>query len=254
MSTPTSIQIPAENAAHPAPGSLPVRIGQVFFSPGKLFESFREHAPWGGTLLTAALAILVLQVVAMFVLISDQAFADYIKQSLIESGATQIPTDPQLLQAAKMNKMIGVIVGPIGTAVLVFFSALMAWLMFTVLGGGSARYGQYLAVVAHGFFISLLGAIVLLPMQVATGQLELSLSLALLLDDPDRTSFLFRVLNTLSVFTIWAVVVIGIGVAAVNRKKNWAVYAAALMAVYILFTAGIPTLVGMFFGAPGQAS
>lgn len=253
MSTPTSLQIPAENAANPAPGSLPVRIGQLFFSPGKLFESFREHSPWGGTLLTASMAILALQVVAMYVFISDQAFADYIKQSFIEAGATQLPPDAQLLQMAKMNKMIGVIAGPILTSLMAFFSALVAWVMFSVVGGGNARYGQYLAVIAHCLFISLLGAIVLLPMQVSTGQLELNLSLALLLDEPNKMSFLFRALDKLSVFTIWSMVVMGIGVAAINRKKGWALYAAALMTVYILVTAGIPTLMGMFFG-PGQAS
>lgn len=252
MSTPTSLQIPAENAAHPAPGSLPARIGQLFFSPGKLFESFREQAPWGGTLLTASLAILAMQVVAMYVLISDQAFADYIKQSLIEAGA-QLPPDAQLLQMAKMNKMIGVIAGPILTSLMAFFSALVVWLMFSVVGGGNARYGQYLAVIVHCLFISLLGAIVLLPMQVSTGQLELNLSLALLLDEPNKMSFLFRALDKLSVFTIWSMIAIGIGVAAINRKKGWALYTAVLMTVYILVTAGVPTLMGMFFG-PGQAS
>lgn len=249
MSTPTSLQIPVENAAHPAPGSLPVRIGQLFFSPGKLFESFREHAPWGGTLLAASLAFLAVQVVAMYALISDQMFADYTRQALIEAGAGQIPPDEQLLQMAKINKIVGVIGAPIGVAVAVFFTSLAAWMMFSVMGGGKARYGQYVAVISHAVFISLLGALVLLPLQTATGQLEMSLSPALFLDEPDRTSFLFRALDKLSVFTIWSMVVVGIGVAAVNRKKNWALYATALLAVYILFTAGIPTLLGMFLGA-----
>lgn len=253
MSTPTSIQIPAENAAQPAPGSLPARLGQLFFSPGKLFESFREHAPWGGTLLALMGAIVAIQLIVFFG-VSDEVFADYFRQAMMDAGQ-QVPADAQLLQIVKFQKMIGVIVGPIMTAVAAFISAFVMWLMFTTIAGGKAGYGQYMAIVVHGMFIAVVGAVVTLPLLVSTGNLEISLSPALFLaEDVKRNSFLYMALAKLDVFNLWTMAVAGIGVAAVNRTRAWALYAAVLTVVYVLLTAGVPALIAALVGTPGAAS
>lgn len=253
MSTPTSIRIPAENAAQPAPGSLPTRLGQLFFAPGKLFESLRDHAPWGGTLLALLGAIVSVQLVVFFA-ISDEIFADYFRQAMLDAGQ-QLPPEEQLAQVVKFQKMIGVIVGPVMTGITAFFAAFVMWLMFSVVAGGKAGYGKYMGVVTHVMFIAVVGAVVSLPLMISTGNLEISLSPALFLpEDVKRTSFLYMAMAKLDVFTLWVMAVAGIGVAAVNRTRNWAVYAATLTVVYVLLTAGVPALVAALVGTPGAAS
>jgi hypothetical protein len=252
MSTPTSLQIPAEHAGQPAPGSLPVRLGQLFFAPGKLFESFREQAPWAGTLVALLGAILCIQLIVFFT-VPDDVFADYIRQAIADQGG-QVPPDEQLMAGIKIQKMVGVVAGPIMTALSALLSAAVMWVMFTVIAGGKARYGQYMAIVAHAMFIAVVGALVTLPLMLNTGNLEIALSPALFLsEEVKRTTFLYMALNKLDVFNLWTMVVAGIGVAAVNRTRSWPLYSVAMMTVYVLLTAGVSAVLAAVMSS-GQPS
>jgi hypothetical protein len=258
MSTSTSINAPAETpSVQGPPSSLFSRVGQVFFSPGKLFESFQVEAPWAGALLLILGVVLAVQIAAFFA-ITDQAFVDYVKQQMVDQGATQLPPDEMLMQGAKINKMIGIVAGPILTTLQLFFSALVAWLMFSLVGGGKARYPQYVAVIAHAMFIALLGAIVLFPLQIITNQLEMDLSLALVLDRMsmglDKTSIAHAIASKIEVFNLWTIAVAGIGAAAINRKRGWIGYAGLMFLVYVIFSVGIPQLIKMVMMASQKSA
>lgn len=242
MSTSTTIAS-SETPAASQP-SLPGRLAQVFFSPGELFAGFRESAPWGGALLTLVLVI-ALTAGASFFLVPDQMIADFMKEQMRIGGAPQIPPDEMLLQQARIGKAIGAIVGPIMQAIVVFLSAGICSMAFTVLGGGQARFGQYLAIVSHAMFIPLLGALLAVPLQLKTGQLDLAYSLALAAPTLgiEPGGILHHTLKQFDIFMMWGVVVAGIGVAAVNGRRSWVVPSVVLFSIYLFFSVGIPVVI-----------
>jgi hypothetical protein len=242
MSTSTTIASPERPAA--ATPSLLSRIVQVFVSPGELFAGFREHAPWGGAL---GLLLLVIAATAgaSFFLVPDQMVVDFMKGQMLASGAPQLPPDEVLMTQAKIGKAMGAIIGPIAQAIIVFLSAGICSLAFSVLGGGQARFGQYLAIVSHGMYIPLLGALLALPLQLKTGELDLAYSLALAAPalGVEAGTITHHIMKQMDIFFLWALVVAGIGVAAVNGRRSWLTPAAVLFAVYMFFAVGIPVVI-----------
>lgn len=242
MSTSTTIAAPEQPAAT-RPGLLS-RIAQVFVSPGELFAGFREHAPWGGALGGIVLIILVAACVAFF-FVSDQMLADFMKEQALASGATQLPPDEVLLQGAKVQKVISAIANPIIFSIFIFLTAGICSLAFSVLGGGTAKYGQYVAIVAHAMFIYMLGEIIATPFAIASGRLDLSFSLGAVAPQLgfDTGTFVNHLMKQVDVFLLWTIAVIGIGVATVNGKRSWVIPAGLLYGVYLFFAAGIPLVI-----------
>lgn len=241
MSTP-SVNIPVEAApAAAAPSSLPSRLGKLFFSPGDLGEELRETAPWAGAFGLLLAAIVATQIAAFF-LITDQMFVDFFKQMMVEQGATQLPPDEALMQGAKLQKGIGIVAAPIVMSFTVLFGSFVLWLMFSVVGGGKATFRNYMSAVVHALFISLAGGLLLFPLQLSTGDLDMSLSFALVADrlgGVESGGILSMILGQLEVFKLWSFAVLGILVAAANRWKGWVGPAGLIFFVYAAFAIGL---------------
>ena len=125
---------------------------------------------------------------------------------------------------------------------MAFVLAGLMLLLFTVLMSGEAGYGQYLAITVHAFLILAFGALLTFPLQLVQGDLQLQLSLALLTPFLDATSVLYRMLHGITIFSLWAVVVTGLGVSKINPRVSWAVASAVLMGLYVVVLAGAAAL------------
>ncbi|HET6231909.1 MAG TPA: YIP1 family protein [Longimicrobiaceae bacterium] len=234
ISTSAPIDQPATDEAPPP---LLSRIGQTFVSPGKLFSTFTEEdSPWGGTLLLL-MALIAICVVAQMFIIPQQMWIDFIRSQIVEAGG-QAPPDEMLAQAAKTNQVLGVVIGPISQMIVTFLSAGILTLVFSMAMGGVAKFRQYMAVVTHAMFIFLLGLIAIIPLQIQSGDLALSPGLHLLAPSLDHKGVLYQILTNLDLFTVWTLVVIGIGVAAINRKRSWYSSAAIVIVLFLVLKVG----------------
>ena len=104
--------------------------------------------------------------------------------------------------------------------------ALISYLGAAYVLGGQGTFLATWSAAAHALVVGVIEWIVKLPVMLGRGRLEVLFGPALLLSEPDRSSFLHAFLMKLDVFTGWKVVLTGVGVAVVHgieprRRMVW---------------------------------
>ncbi len=217
---------------------------QVFFSPRELFSRVDAKPDWVLPFVTVTAVTLVLTLVLLPTVIRP-----YTMEKL-ESGLRG--TDEQ---QERIREIVG---GPI-----LYISSIASALFLTpakllIIAGvytliilpapGEGKYRKMLSVTSYSALISILGGVVGGATMMAKKSLEISLSLSLFFPFVERSCFLFRLLSQMNFFTIWSLVVFGIGLSVVGRmsvKKSWALVF-ALWLIVILLAAAMGAL-GMRF-------
>ena len=219
---------PTADQADPELPALPVRLAQVVFSPGALFERLREKPVWLGALLT-----LVVLSVAANLLIPEEL----IRQAVME----QMPdnADPSAvetaLRVAGILRLIGPIVFP---PLLAVFLAAVVLLIYNLIAGGEASFAQAMSATSHVLFIPTLGGLLTVPLMLAAGDVQVTLGLHLLMPGLDSESFAYNFLHGLNLFGIWAAVVLGIAVSRIYRRRSAGSSMALFLSLYVVMKAG----------------
>ena len=216
-----------------APRSLPSRLLSVFTAPGQLFADFREESPpW-----VTPLLISIVVTAAVFLLMPHEAFVEQARETMRQRGVAGGP-DPEAM--ARLSPIFAAVGTAISLPIMLLVLSGVLTLVFSVLMGGEARFRQYLAVVSHATLITALGALLTLPLQVMKADLSVRLSLALFAPFLAADSFGFKLLNSLDVFLIWNLVVVGLGVHVLNgRRIGWASATGVLFAIFLVLTGGV---------------
>lgn len=205
--------------------SLPVRIVQVFTSPGKLFEALRERPVWLGMLVT----LIVVGVVAGL-LVPEEAWRSMI--------ADQMPpdADPEQIEGTvRFWSTLGPILGVILTPLSIALVAGLLILAYNVVLGGEASFRQLFSATTHAYVILTVGGLVGLGLLAASGE-QVVLSPALLLPEMGD-GYLARFLERINVFALWTIVVLGIAVSRIYPKRSTGGGIAYLLVLYLLLVA-----------------
>jgi hypothetical protein len=245
MSTVASHVPGAEPAATEAPvRSLAQRAADVFISPGRVMAELAgaQRPPWVGPAVLSAVVMAALTLLTLAI-VPAADIAQFAFEQATRGG------NPRGMTVEQMRPMvpIQIVGGAIGTAVWaflrVFVFAGILYLLFGAVAGGDARFGKYRSVVSHAALISLLGFAVEWALRVFSRKFDLSLNLSLLVPGLDAEGMPSALLRSLNVFLLWAFVVLGMGVSAVNRKRWTGATVAALTALTLVFA-----VAGYFIG------
>ncbi len=256
MSSPTveTAAVPAPPAAEPAPPApLASRIVDVFFSPVKVFEQFREgKAPWlGPVLVCAALMALVIAVRPFF--ISNLQMAEAGLEQMRQMGVQQLPSADEL--AASMTRQTAI--GSVFTLAWLFLRVgLVGLILFGVYGlalGGRNDLRPYMAVASHAFLVSTVGFLLVAALQYATGRLDITMDAALLAPNLESGSVLARVLHGITPWGVWLVALLALGGATINRRKGWLGVAALLFALQMAMVTAFALLTHLAAGRAAAA-
>jgi hypothetical protein len=130
--------------------------------------------------------------------------------------------------------------------VCLFFAGLY-FVIFNAILGGTATFKQVLAVVAHSQVISAVGAAIGSPIQMMQGTMNIAgpFNLGVLVQFLDENSFLARLLGSTNVFTIWGLLVLGIGLGVLYKRSGMKI-GIVLNLVYLLFAAAAISIFGSF--------
>jgi hypothetical protein len=118
--------------------------------------------------------------------------------------------------------------------------------VFNAAMGGRASFKQLLAVVSHAGVISALGWIFVMPLNYLRETMSSPTNLGALAPGLDEGSFIVHLLGTIDLFLIWWVVVLGIGLAVLYRRRTQPVVISLFVvyAVIALIIAGAKSAMG----------
>jgi hypothetical protein len=115
------------------------------------------------------------------------------------------------------------------------------WAVFNTILGMTATFKQVLGIVTHSSVIGALAAVVSAPIMYLQDKVPSfagPFNLGALVPMLDPASFPVRLLSLLGVFTIWQIVVTGIGLGVLYKRKAGGI-TTALLCVYLLVMAAI---------------
>lgn len=209
---------------------LPARTVQVLFSPGELFPRLRERPVWVGALVLGAVLVII-----STLLIPPELFVEVLRRQSIEAGR-DVPAFFE--SGGNLLRMFGVVFGAIGWFLVAALIAGFVTLIFGFMLGDEVRYVQYLSVVSHSFLVAALGGLLLTPLRVITRDIELRLTIGTFASFlPD--GYFLRVLSQLDLFGLWAWVLVGVGIAAMNPKRSLGSAVSIVMIIPVVMAAVI---------------
>lgn len=214
---------------------------QVFTSPSKLYSDLKDQP----RILVPYIIFGALMLV--FLLLVQDYMWEMQKNSpqmQAQFGGQDVP--PQVETYAKLSIVIG---GVLAMLVLPLIEAGLAMFWGNFVFAGKARFKQVLSVFLYGEILFAVGALVHVPLIMAKDSMAVSLSPAIFVADQGVNSFTYQILSKLSLFHIWEIVVVGIGLAAVYgfaRNKGYWISVLSLGILSVLSALG--SLVGNAFG------
>ena len=200
------------------------RIIGVFFSPNATFEDIAKRPSW----VIPIVLMTVLGLGVAFVLNQKIDWRDVASKRIEESPrAANLSADQkqqQIEMSAKISPGAAYGFGLLGPILGVLVVAAVMLLAYNVIGGADAKFGAAMGVVSHAYVVTILSTLlfILILYLKAPGTIDL--------DNPVATNVgaflpesapkaLMALGRSIDIFSIWTLLLISIGFAAVNPKK-----------------------------------
>jgi hypothetical protein len=200
------------------------RVFGVLFSPGKTFEDIVRKPSWIVPIVISTL----LSIVAVVALNQRVNWREYISQQMEKNPRTANLSAEQKQQQAEVGaKFTVAIVYVAGVIVPVCFALLVGLVMmgaYNLLAGAGARFGTSFAIVAHVGLVGIISTPIFLlvlflkPPGTIDPDNPLVSNLGALLPE-DSAKWLVALCKSFDIFSIWMLILIAIGFAAVNPRK-----------------------------------
>jgi len=231
------------NAAGGEELSVVQKVVGVFTSPGETFKSIDLRPTWVVPLLLAIAVSVVFVYLANDVILDETMIQQ--EEAMAERGMDPEQMDEALAQVEKWTPISVWVFTFIGTpVVLVIVSAVYRFVGNVVLGG-KASFKKVLSVTAWSWLIFSLAGLVMLPLVLSQETMQISFSLATFLPDESRTTFLYKFLQKIEIFSIWWLAVYSIGLSIIYRMETKKM-AIAVSAVYLIYAVVGSALGAMF--------
>jgi hypothetical protein len=229
------------------------RIIAVFVAPGELFGHLSDRPDWIlPTIVGVVIILLIMAVLAPRVILPMQ------EEAMMERLSSRPDVSPEEIDAMRQR-----VRGPIamvstlaGTAImhpvaLVIQAAVFYW-VFLILGG-ELTYRKALSVAAYASLIAVLGVVLNAPLRILKESLFAGTNLGILLPPESEGTFFHTLLVQVDLFTIWRLLVIAAGMAAIAKvsQAKARLTVGILWVVWIVISAGGSMLPRLMFGAAG---
>jgi hypothetical protein len=249
MSTPTPpVAAPVPPAAQPAQAGLSegARLINTFIAPRKTFADLQRNSSWWvplvlSVVMSLAFGILAVQKIDIPRFVQQQIDKSPSAQKRLEQATPQQREKGMALQVTITK--IAFYASPAFIAIggIVIAAILMAIFNFAL--GGEVPFSRALAIVFYAYFpwnlqSILLGASLLVSSDPNAIDLTnpMPTNPAFFLD-PLGNKFIYSLAQSIDVFSIWAVVLLGLGFAAAstNRKPTVSTGITTMFVIYVIF-------------------
>lgn len=255
MSSPTDPRVPhaPAGASEPVAATAPPKpeqasvlddILEIFYAPSRVYERRRVDGKFG-LALVVYLVLMAVLVYTMYMALAPAFEADMMRGMQRSGQADQLT--PEMLE---QMRRFGTMFGPIMVSLAVAFGVLLVGVAVWLIGklfDASLTLGLALLVVTYAQFPRLLGSITSTIQGFLLEPASLDSAMRVLLSpvrfmDPDTASpVVIALLSRVELFTIWATVLIGIGIHVVGRIPK----GKAFLAAFVVWLLGaLPALLG----------
>lgn len=239
MTTPSAESMEAPIApAKPAP--LWEDFIDIFYAPSQVFARRQNANPWPALLIITGLWLLISLVTfdSMATVIETVSRRAMEKAAASNPRLTQDMLESQLRLSMKIAPWF-----PIFTPILALIGALVVWLVGKLFGS-KASYTQSLVIMTYACITFVISALftglqaLVMDMTKLTNPIQLTLSPARFADPAQMSSFLYGLLLTLDVFSLWRLALIAIGIHVIGKTSKAAAwgFAAVAFALQLLFS------------------
>ena len=223
------------------------KVLNLFFEPKKVFESLRIKPTW-----LVPFIIISLLGIGFF-----YTTYPYIMNQQVERirDNDRIPEEQKQTIIDKMTEnshppVWQLFLAPAGTIVTLALVALILFFVFNVILGGDSTFRRVFSVYCYSSLIGIPTMIVKYPLIMLKKDINVQTSLALLLSADSKNSFLYSVLSSFDIFTIWQVILLALGMGIIYRfstKKSFS----AVLVLWIIWVLAKSALSGLFGGMFG---
>lgn len=222
------------------------KILNIFFEPKKVFESLRIKPTW-------LIPFIIVAIIGIGFFYSTYP---YIMQQQVEKIK-----DNEKIPDEQKQKIIETMTGkdhppfwqlfiaPVSTLVVLVIVAAVLFFVFNVLLGGDSTYRRVLSVYTYSSLIAIPEMIVKFPLIMVKKDVGVQTSLALLLSANAKDTFLYSILSSFDIFTIWQVILISLGMGVLYKYSAKKAFTAVfiLWIIWILAKSGLSSLFGGMF-------
>ena len=127
--------------------------------------------------------------------------------------------DEALAQVEKWTPISVWIFTFIGTPVILVIVSAVYLFVGNVVLGGKASFKKVLSVTAWSWLIFSLAGLVMLPLVLSQETMQISFSLATFMSDESQTTFLYKFLQKIEIFSIWWIAVYSIGLSVIYKME-----------------------------------
>ena len=204
--------------------SEPQRLVNTFFAPSKTFTDIRRNASWWVPFLLISVFS-----ISFFVMIDKKVGFEQVARTMLANNKTIQQLDPAQQEQAYARTAIGLKVGeyaaPIFILIYVLIIAAVLMATFNFMMDAQVSFSQSMAIVMYGWLPGILSGI-LAMFALAFGDPEgfrmdnpIGTNPAHFLDPTSTPKFLYAMLTSVDIISLWIIVLIGIGF-ALNAKKK----------------------------------
>lgn len=237
--------VTSETSQAPGPVNHFGRLIGVFFSPKATFEEIVRRPTW----IIPVVLLTVLGIGTAFVMNQKVDWRDVASKRIEESpraaNMTAEQKEQQIAMSAKFSPPFAYAFGALWPILGVLIVAGVMLLAYNLIGGANAKFGVAMAIVSHAFVVTILSTLFFIlilylkPRNMIDLENPVATNVGAFL--PDSTSkALMSLGKSIDIFSIWMLLLIATGFAAVNPKKLkgkslsiaiavWAIYVACKM-------------------------
>jgi hypothetical protein len=214
-------------------------ILNIYFAPSKVFNVLKEKPQW------IMPFIIILVVVAVTAAVTVSLTRETIVARQEEMFEERGMSEEQIEQAKQFTSGPAIVISSvlsalIFTAILLLIFALITNL-FVPLFGGESGFKRVFSVICFSALVAVPAAVLKLIMIAITKSPFVTTSLALLVPNLAKTSFVYQLLAGFDFFILWEMILVAMGIAITNSvvKKN------AYILIFMIWIASIFVGIGL---------
>jgi hypothetical protein len=201
------------------------RFVGVFFSPGETFDDVVRKPDILAPLVVGILIAVAFSEVMLAKIGMDRIVRTQLEQSGRLSSMTPDQVDQAVAQGAKFGAIFTHVFGVLGPPIFLLVIAAIGLGIVNLIFGSKAKFGTAFSVTCYANLVNVLGGILGIVMMLFGDPEHFNVSapvpttLGFFMDQAHTSKPLFALGSSVDLFTIWFMVLLGIGFAATTQRK-----------------------------------